>query len=141
MSYPFNVRVYGLLQENDHLLVMNELVFGEKVVKFPGGGLEYGEGILACLARELKEELHVELSSAEHFYTTDFFIQSQFHAVPNQVISVYYRIKLRSMKNLPAPGSGEVGIAGSSWLCMQEMTESAVTLPIDKVVLKKLLGE
>lgn len=36
-------------------------------MKFPGGGLEYGEGVLECLHREFDEELNVKIDVIEHF--------------------------------------------------------------------------
>ena len=41
MSYPFNVRVYGLLIDDRYrVLIADELVHGHRITKFPGGGLE-----------------------------------------------------------------------------------------------------
>ena len=41
----FNLRVYGiLLGENKQVLVSDEFIRGSYYTKFPGGGLEFGEG-------------------------------------------------------------------------------------------------
>ena len=40
----FNIRVYALIIENDNILISKELIKGEIVLKFPGGGVEFGEG-------------------------------------------------------------------------------------------------
>ncbi len=45
-------------------------------MKFPGGGLEYGEGVLECLHREFDEELNVKVDVVEHFYTQENFLVS-----------------------------------------------------------------
>ena len=53
----FNVRVYGvLLDEEKRLLVSDEFIRGQYITKLPGGGLEIGEGTRDCLQREFKEE-------------------------------------------------------------------------------------
>ena len=86
----FNVRVYGiLLGENGDVLVSDELIRGEYITKFPGGGLEFGEGTRDCLKREFKEEMDLEVKIGEHIYTTDFFQLSAFRA-EQQIISIYY---------------------------------------------------
>lgn len=90
--YKFNVRVYGLLiNEKDQILLSDEEEYGFRFSKFPGGGLEYGEGLIEALKREFIEECNAEVEIMEHFYTTDFFIKSVFN--DSQVISVYYIVK------------------------------------------------
>ena len=53
----FNIRVYGLILESGSILLSKELIMGEEVFKFPGGGLEYGEGLIDGLNREFEEEM------------------------------------------------------------------------------------
>ena len=76
----FNLRVYGLLiNEQQQVLVSDELIRGNYITKFPGGGLEFGEGTRNCLQREFREELNLQVETGEHFYTTDYFQQSAFN--------------------------------------------------------------
>ena len=50
----FNIRVYGILiNDQDQLLVSDEVIKGIKFTKFPGGGLEWGEGTMATKTYEL----------------------------------------------------------------------------------------
>lgn len=63
----FTIRVYGILIHNNQLMRLKEPFWGEILYKMPGGGLEFGEGTLQCLARELKEELNLTLDQAELF--------------------------------------------------------------------------
>ena len=89
MSAPtFTIRVYGLLFHEGRVLVSDELIRGRRITKFPGGGLEFGEGLKDCLVREIREEMGLEALDPQHFYTTDFFQQSSFHSTPMQVVSV-----------------------------------------------------
>ena len=100
MNYPFNVRVYGLLiDEQNRVLISDEEEDGFQFSKFPGGGLEYGEGLLEALAREFSEECALPIEVLSHFYTTDFFIKSVFNE--SQVISVYYLVK--ALETLAVP--------------------------------------
>jgi ADP-ribose pyrophosphatase YjhB (NUDIX family) len=94
----FNLRVYVLIIEQDFILVSKELIMGKYLYKFPGGGLEYGEGLIEGLQRESMEEMNQNLKNIEHFYTTDFFQQSQFDS-KDQLIAIYYKAKLTSKIN------------------------------------------
>jgi hypothetical protein len=47
---PFVIRVYALiLNRQNEILLSDEFRMENAVTKFPGGGLEYGEGTLECL--------------------------------------------------------------------------------------------
>jgi ADP-ribose pyrophosphatase YjhB (NUDIX family) len=91
MSY-FNVRVYGLLiNDEQQVLISDEQSGGKIFSKFPGGGLELGEGLIDALKREFMEECNAEIEVLEHFYTTDFYEKSSFN--DSQILSIYYIVK------------------------------------------------
>ena len=48
----FIIRVYGIAIHNGHILVCDEIWYDTFMTKFPGGGLEYGEGTIDCLKSE-----------------------------------------------------------------------------------------
>lgn len=90
--FPFNVRVYGILRtENDEVLITDERTQSVSFTKFPGGGLEYGEGLIDALKREFIEECNLKIEIVRHIYTTDFYEKSSFNN--SQIISVYYEVK------------------------------------------------
>lgn len=137
--YQFNVRVYGLLI-NDHneVLVSDEQEYGMKFTKFPGGGLEYGEGLTDGLKREFIEECNAEIEVISHFYTTDFFVKSAFN--DSQIICVYYMVKNVYPLDLnfktevfDFDGEGEV-LQAFRWINLNELSEDNFTFPIDKHV-------
>ena len=87
------VRVYGLLiDEQKQVLVSDEYIRGNYYTKFPGGGLEFGEGLREGLVREFQEEMQLNIEVLDHLYTTDFFQRSAFNPA-HQILSVYYRVK------------------------------------------------
>lgn len=136
----FTLRVYGLLIHNGHILVSDELIKGQRITKFPGGGLEFGEGLKDCLIREVREEIGVEALDPVHFYTTDFFQQSTFHSTPMQVVSVYYTFRVAAPAAVPVVHVPFTGINGPDdqevfrWLKIDEANDSVLSLPIDRVV-------
>lgn len=96
----FTIRVYGILiNQKNQLLLTDEYIQGKYITKFPGGGLELGEGIKDCLQREWIEELNTKIEVKEHFYTNDFFIVSVFNPQA-QVISMYYFVELLESLNI-----------------------------------------
>lgn len=140
----FNVRVYGILLHAGSVLVSDELVQGVRVTKFPGGGLEPGEGTLDCLRREVMEELAVEVLRPKHYYTTDFFQQSAYWP-EDQIISIYYAFEVSDPERLatgvPAPGNGAAPDQRFRWLPLGRARAEDVDLPIDRVVLRALLKD
>ena len=134
---PFNVRVYGLwINENKEILLSSEFYKGVKMVKFPGGGLEYGEGLLDCLKREFMEETGLEINILRHYYTTDFFQESAFHT-DIQLISIYYLVQPVEIKEIK--GDGDPRNEGFRWQTIKDLTEEMVTFPIDKYVVNMIL--
>src|SRR5437868_10615208 len=86
----FNIRVYGILiNEARQVLVSDEFIRANYYTKFPGGGLEFGEGTRDCLKREFKEEMDLNVEVGDHLYTTDFFQMSAFNS-KYQILSIYY---------------------------------------------------
>jgi 8-oxo-dGTP diphosphatase len=142
MSY-FNVRVYGLLiNENNEVLLSDEQEYGMRFTKFPGGGLEYGEGLIDGLKREFMEECCAEIEVLSHFYTTDFFLKSAFN--DSQIISVYYMVRNLNALNLSIKtkvfdfdGEGEV-LQAFRWVKLSELKPENCTFPIDQYVAKLL---
>lgn len=141
--YLFNVRVYGLLlNEQNHILISDEEEYGFQFSKFPGGGLEYGEGLIEGLKREFIEECQTEIEVLDHFYTTDFFIKSVFNE--SQVISVYYMIKPVSTIDLDFRESrfdfqshGDVRQA-FRWKSIHDLHPDELNFPTDQKVLELL---
>ena len=143
----FNIRVYGILiNEQRQVLVSDEFIRGSYYTKFPGGGLEFGEGTRDCLKREFKEEMDLDVQIGDHIYTTDFFQMSAFNP-EHQIVSIYYFAKAlepikaplretlfdfdeQQMKVYKETGETET----FRFIDWNEFSEDSVTLPIDKIV-------
>jgi 8-oxo-dGTP diphosphatase len=154
----FNLRVYGILiNEKKQVLVSDELIRGNYYTKFPGGGLEFGEGTKDCLRREFLEEMNLNVEVGDHIYTTDYFQVSAFNP-GHQIISIYYHAKaleeikcpLRDKEFDPiAIGFDEQQLSTYSatgetetfrFINWNNFSAESVTLPIDKIVAEIIKG-
>ncbi len=144
MIQAFTIRVYGILMDEEkNVLVSDEIIRGKFYTKFPGGGLEFGEGTQDCLIREFKEESGLDISIKQHLYTTDFFQQSAFNE-KDQVISIYYLIEANDISHLKISKSqfdfseeqlsGIIQQENFRWVAFNALNENTVSLPIDKKV-------
>ncbi len=143
----FTIRVYGLLiTDENKVLVSDEFIRGNYYTKFPGGGLEFGEGTRECLAREFMEEMNLKVKVGDHLYTTDFFQISAFDNT-HQIVSIYYwvhpleelKVSLRDkdfdfdesqMQVYRETGETET----FRMIHLNDFGPDSVSLPIDKVV-------
>lgn len=139
-KYPFVIRVYGLyINASNEVLVSDEFVYGHYVTKFPGGGLEFGEGTIDCLRREMMEEVGHSFEVLEHFYTTDFFVPSAFNP-EIQVMSVYYLMQPLGELNLKTSSkpfdfdSPEEGAQSLRWMALEKINTEDFQLVIDRHV-------
>ena len=150
-----SVRVYGILiNEAGQILVSDEFIRGSYYTKFPGGGLEPGEGTRDCLKREFLEEMNLKVEPGEHIYTTDIYQKSAFNTA-HQILSIYYfataleEIKV-PLRTKPFDFDEQQlrlyeetkQIETFRFINWDEFSADAVTLPLDKIVaamVKKML--
>jgi ADP-ribose pyrophosphatase YjhB (NUDIX family) len=143
----FNIRVYGvLINEEKQVLVSDEYIRGGYYTKFPGGGMELGEGTRDCLKREFKEEMDLEVEIAEHLYTTDFYQVSAFNSA-QQIISIYYYVNALEEIKVPLRtkefdfDERQMEVYNKTkmtetfrFINWKDFTAEKLTLPIDKIV-------
>ena len=140
----FNVRVYGLLiNTKNEILVSDERRAGISFTKFPGGGLEFGEGLSEALIREFTEELGIIITVENLFYVNDFFQVSAFNE-NHQLLSFYYFVNYdnndvigQDEYSYPLQDDGEK----QRWVAINHLTDEDFTFPIDKKVIQKLITD
>ena len=132
----FNIRVYALIIFKNNILLSRELIQNKLIYKFPGGGVELGEGFVDALQREAKEEMGQHLNHITHFYTTDFFQRSSFDS-SEQLISVYFKASLSKDLNnkLKIPVKDQPVF---EWKTLVDINEEDLHFPIDKKVLNMI---
>lgn len=140
MSY-FNVRVYGLLiNAQNQILLSDEYEYQQHFTKFPGGGVELGEGLITALKREFVEECNAEIEVVSHFYTTDFYEKSSFNE--SQILSIYYLVKAVQPLQLSFKTQvfdfDENSKQSFRWVNLATITEADVTFKTDQTVVNLL---
>jgi ADP-ribose pyrophosphatase YjhB (NUDIX family) len=144
--FPFNIRVYGLLiNSKQEVLLTDEYRMETYMTKFPGGGMEYGEGTIDCLKREFKEELNIDISIDRHFYTTDYF-QPAYFFEKMQMMSIYYLVSCNNTDSIPTTTIANhipaiEGKQAFRWAKIESLKAEDLTLPIDKKVVEMLRNE
>ena len=138
------IRVYALIINADNeVLISDEFQMDMRMTKFPGGGMEFGEGAIDCLKREAIEEFGQEIEVLEHFYTTDYFQATQFHD-DAQLVSIYYRAKFINPIKFKISNKSfnfekeQNGAQSFRWIKINDLDPEEITFPIDKKVVTLL---
>ena len=85
------IRTKGLIiNDNDEIT----LGYSHKTYQFPGGHLEEGETLSACLLREIKEETGIEITNAkiEPFEKITYYSKNYHNYGKNRQNEIYYYI-------------------------------------------------
>jgi len=106
----FNVRVYGILiNEKKQVLVSDEFIRGNYYTKFPGGGLEFGEGTRDCLKREFKEEMDLDVEVTDHLrgYGPQLLVENADAEEAIQSVALRCQIKIEATRRKYDAGEQE----------------------------------
>jgi len=141
----FVIRVYALIINSSHeVLLTDEYQLNTMMTKFPGGGLEFGEGTIECLKREIAEECNgQQVENVRHYYTTDFYQKALFYE-NRQLISIYYVAELISpvkFRISEKPFDFDIANGGNQsfrWVKINTLNENDLSFPIDRLVAQKL---
>lgn len=143
MIVSYNLRVYGLLIVDDHVLVTDEHRGGMIMTKFPGGGLEKGEGLADCLIREFEEEMAISIEVKDLYYVNDFLQVSAFNS-NEQLISFYYNVETKETDRIPSPitlSDLKANEQSFRWVNLNDLDPTTFTFPIDRKVAEALYNK
>lgn len=136
----FNARCYALIRSNQNrVLVMMERWQGVDLNKFPGGGLELGEGLLECIYREIDEEFQEsEHLSYRHLFTPTECFASRFK--PNeQLLLNYFTSQALAKEELWKLIPRDKNLLGMKWLELKAENAEWFTLESDRKAFLTLL--
>lgn len=137
----FTIRIYGLLidEQSQSILLSKEQIGSFGFTKFPGGGLEFGEGPKDCLVREFMEEVNIDIEVGPHVYTTDFFQPSAFKA-NDQLIAIYYQVYTQApmsairLDQFDIENNGRIEQQQFLWVPLTQLQPTMLTFPVDQHV-------
>lgn len=128
MITSIKLSTYGILIRDQKLLISSEEYQGKHLIKYPGGSVEYGEGLRDALIREWYEELRVHIEVGPLIYLTEDFVPSAF-TKGRQIVSFYYRVYT------DAPVVGGDAEHEIHWLPLElPAEETGLTFPLDRKV-------
>lgn len=136
-KFPFTIRVYGLLIHEGKLLITEEKWFDTRMIKLPGGGLEFGESPEECLRREFMEECNITLTDTELHYIPKNFIPARFYKNV-QVIPLYYRVssieiaKIKTESEFSLDSNMKNGDVNLFWVDINTIHENFFSFPGDR---------
>lgn len=143
----YNLRVYGLLIEEGKVLITDELRSGAPMTKFPGGGVEAGEGLEEALIREWQEETYTKIRVGKLLYINPFYHKSGFF-VSLPLLSVYYQVHLEeplacpinTQKYFPpkdTPGDWQQ----FRWVSLEQLQPDEFTFVVDKAFVENIVNQ
>lgn len=142
MNKKLSIRVYAIFQTEDGKVpVLREKYHDLELVKFPGGGMVWGEGVIDTLKRELYEELGMRDFSYELFFIYEKPIISIFNPEVS-VVTIYYLVT--SKENLSIGKQTPVKKDNSAlleilYLPLEESSCNQLTFENDRLALKTFL--
>ena len=133
MIDKLNIRVYATAVKDGKVLVLHEEYAGEQLMKLPGGGLEFGEGVLDCLYREFEEKINIKIKILGHLYTQEDFVVSRFRE-NEQLLTIYYLVEIIDENDFLIM---DPCIEKTEWIPIHT-DENPFILPVDKIAFENL---
>jgi mutator protein MutT len=119
----FRVALYGVLVENNQVLMATTRVPSGSITNFPGGGLELGEAPLEAVAREFQEETGLTVAVKELLFCSQQFQQNPEYPT-EQLIHIFYRVE-RKGGDLITTGNND-DVASVEWVNVEDLKNKRI---------------
>jgi len=117
-----NVRVTGILVEDNKILLVNQNVSSSRKWSLPGGRLDEGETIEESLVREMKEETGLKVECVKMLYLCE-----KFDSDPSILHITFLLNKISGELTLPTNEFDENNIHDVKFFNFDELTELGFT--------------
>lgn len=124
----FRIALYGVLVENNKVLLATTRVPSGTITNFPGGGLELGESPREAVTREFKEETGLDVAVKELLFCSEKFQQNPEYP-HEQLMHIFYRVE-QTGGQLITEGN-EDDVASVSWVALGELSSKRI-LAVDR---------
>lgn len=132
---PINIRPAILIIENQQILAMQYNYGSQEVYNLPGGNLELGEHLSDALAREMQEELGIEVSVGEMILVGEVYFEERkkhtLHLLFEGIITA----------GIPTLNPKETSALAIKWLAINELEKVNLYPNLSKAIQDYLTGE
>lgn len=117
-EYIFNIRVTGILIENNSILIVRQKLSETRNWSLPGGRLERGESLAQGLIREFKEETGFDVQIEKLLYLCDV------EASSNTILHITFLVtRVGGELSLPTNEFDENPIHDVKFVMLDELTD------------------
>lgn len=132
---PIHIRPAILIIENERVLTMQYQYGGQKVFNLPGGNLELGEHLSDALAREMKEELGIEVAVGELVLVGEVYFEER----KKHTLHLLFEGKITAGE--PTLNPAETSALAIKWLNINDLTKVNLYPNLSKQIQEYLTGK
>lgn len=114
------IRVCGILEKDDELLLVKHIKNKDEYYLLPGGGVDHGEDFKTALKREFMEECNLDVKVEDMIFISEGI-------APNggrHIVNIYFKVSYRS-------GDLQVGLDGSNLIGVEYIKKA----DLDNIIL------
>lgn len=130
-----NIRPAILIIENQQVLTMQYNYGGQEVYNLPGGNLELGEHISDALAREMQEELKIEVSVGEMILVGEVYFEER----KKHTLHLLFEGKITA--GIPTLNPKETSALAVKWLDINDLDKVNLYPNLSKAIRDYLAGK
>ncbi len=120
-----NFSARGLLVENKKVLFVEYIIGGVQYFSLPGGSLEVGESLAACVQREFAEEARLSVEVKRLVLLNEFIERHPQNAVESWKNGIHQIEAIFELKRLEGevdtPEQQDFGMQGLQWLSKSDL--------------------